>query len=189
MKVAIVIPSHDTVSTDFALCLVNLVSGRAGKPIAIINSRSSLIQKGRWQGVKDALSINPDKILFIDSDQTFPADALDRLLAHKKKIVCATSKLRDGSGRYAARDSKSKRLDFSQKKGLHKVGSTGFSFALIDASIFRELPEPWFNVSYKEGTWTSEDESFYQQAGKKGYNVWIDADLTKEIGHVGTKIY
>ena len=191
MKIAIIVPSGDMVHTDFAMCLMRLVTRYAVEhQIAVINPKSSLVQKGRWQGVRDALMHGGfDKILFIDSDQTFPITALGALLSHNKKIVCATSHLRNGSGEYTARDFKGSRIDFSQRTGLHDVASTGFHFALIDAEVFRKVPEPWFTVEFENGRWVSEDETFFRAARQAGYKVWIDADLTKNIGHLGVKEY
>ncbi len=190
MKIAIVIPSHDMVHTDFAMCLTRLIAYTVSvghvEPV-IINPRSSLVQKGRWIGVKQALHLpGIDKVLFIDSDQTFPANALHKLMHWNKKVACATYRLRQDELEYTARNTKGDRIDFSQRTGLHEVASTGLGFALINASVFQEIPEPWFTVDYIDGTWVSEDESFFQQVKHK---VWVDADLTKQIGHVGIKEY
>lgn len=192
MNIAIIMPSGDMVHTDFAMSLNLLTTHSAmttNHNIAMINPRCSLVQKGRWQGVKDAMNYNFDKVLFIDSDQTFPAYALQRLLSHSKKIVCTTSHLRNDTGDYTARDTKGNRIDFSKREGLHEVVSTGFHFALIDIEVFRKVPEPWFNVEFNNGIWISEDETFFRAARSAGYKVWVDADLTQRIGHIGIKEY
>jgi hypothetical protein len=191
MKVAIVTPSGDMVHTDFAMCLVRLVAASMGAGIQpmIINPKSSLVQKGRWSGVTEALAHGADKILFIDSDQTFPANALIRLLSHNKKFVSATCRLRQDKIEYAARGYNGERINMSHYTGLRKVASNGFAFSLIDAELFNKIDEPWFNVSFDDGQWISEDESFCHAAAEHDCDVWVDADLTKEIGHIGVKTY
>lgn len=193
MQVAIVIPSGDMVHTDFAMSLMSLVSYTAmmTKDIstAIINPRSSLVQKGRYEGVRQAINMGADKILFIDSDQTFPADGLVRLIKHDRHIVGATCRLRQDDVAYSARDHYGERIDFRRYTGLHPVGSNGFPFVLIDTRVFRNIDEPWFDVSFENGEWLTEDESFCKAARKLDYSTWVDADLTKEIGHVGIKVY
>ena len=191
MKIAIVLPTSDMVHTDFLMCLTILASRMSARSImpVIINPRSSLVQKGRWEGVFTALRYDIDKILFIDSDQTFPPDAFSRLFNHNKKIVGATYRLRQDQVEYTARNKKGDRIDFSYRKGLHKVTSNGLGFTLIDAEVFHKLEQPWFNVTFDDDKWTSEDESFCHTAASAGYNIWVDADLTKEIGHIGTWVY
>ena len=193
MKIAIIIPTADTVSTDFAMSLARLTPSAvlAGDvmQIVVINPRSSLVQKGRWHGVLQALNAGAEKILFIDSDQTFPHDALFKLLKHRKKIVGATYRLRQEEVEYTARDKKGERVDFTNRKGLHQVASNGLGFCLIDAEVFEKIDEPWFNVTFADDRWTSEDETFCKAAEAAGYKVWVDADLTKKVGHVGTKVY
>jgi hypothetical protein len=164
-----------------------------GVQLVIINPRSSLVQKGRWDGVNNALNCDADKILFIDSDQTFPHDALIRLINHGKEIIGATYRLRQTDVAYTARDKKGRRLCFKNQTGLHEVASNGLGFTLIDAGVFRAVGVPWFNVTFKAtfgmGRWVSEDEHFFKAAHTHGYTVWVDADLTKEVGHIGTKCY
>lgn len=191
MKIAIVIPSGDMVHTDFAMCLTRLVAASMGTGIqpVIINPKSSLVQKGRWFGVTEALSHDADKVLFIDSDQTFPANALIRLLSHNKKFVSATCRLRQDKVEYAARSENGERINMSHYTGLRQVTSVGFAFSLIDVELFKKIDEPWFNVIFDNGQWVSEDESFCHAAVEYGYETWVDADLTKEIGHIGTKNY
>jgi hypothetical protein len=193
MQVAIVIPSGDMVHTDFAMSLVQLMSYTTmmtkDVATAIINPRSSMVQKGRWAGVKSALEINADKIMFIDSDQTFPADGLVRLLNHNKPVVGASYRKRQDEVEYTARTMTGEHIDFRKFKrhsGLYITSSNGLGFTLIDASVFKKMPEPWFDVSFEDGEWISEDESFCEECGEK---IYIDVDLTMQIGHIGTKIY
>jgi hypothetical protein len=193
MQVAIVIPSGDMVHTDFAMSLVQLMSYTTmmtkDVATAIINPRSSMVQKGRWAGVKSALEIGADKIMFIDSDQTFPADGLVRLLNHNKPVVGASYRKRQDEVEYTARTRTGEHIDFRKFKrhsGLYITSSNGLGFTLIDASVFKKMPEPWFDVSFENSEWISEDESFCRECGEK---IYIDVDLTMQIGHIGTKIY
>lgn len=191
MRIAIIIPSGDMVHTDFAMCLTRLVATTfsAGIEAFIINPRSSLVQKGRWNGVRQALAHDADKILFIDSDQTFPDNALIRLLSHDKKFIGATYRLRNNKIEYTARGENGERINMSHYTGLRQVASNGLGFSLIDAEVFKKIDEPWFNVSFDDGQWISEDESFCHAATAAGYYIEVDAVLTKEIGHIGIKNY
>jgi hypothetical protein len=187
--IAIIFPSGDLLHSDFCSSLVNMVaySQRIGLHLSSINPKGSIIQVSRYLGVKTALDNNADKILFIDSDQTFKHDALERLLSHNKPIVGAASLTRREPIRYTCKDENGKRIDFSQKTGLVEVCTNGFPMTLIDCEVFSKIPKPWFNVTYDNRKWTGEDESFCHAARKEGYSIFIDADV--KIGHLGVKEY
>lgn len=186
---AVVFPSGDMLHARFCNNLVRLVSysQSLGLLVNVINPRCSLVQIGRFMGVETALQAKADKILFIDSDQTFPHDALERLIMAQKDIVGAASLTRAEPIRYTCKDDNGERIDFSKLSGLQKVHTNGFPLTLIDSKVFKDIPKPWFETSYKDGIWTGEDESFCHAARKAGYDIWIDADL--KIGHLGIKEY
>ena len=191
LKVAIVYPSSDMLHAQFCGSLVNLVafSASLGIQVSIINPRCSLVQIGRLIGVETAIANGFDKILFIDSDQTFSHDALKRLLDAKKDIIGAASLTRKEPIQYTCKDEQGERIDFSNKEGLVKVHTNGFPMTLIDCSVFTKIEKPYFDVSYNSETnrWTGEDESFCHAARKQGYDIWIDADV--KVGHLGIKEY
>lgn len=192
MRVAIVTPSNDMVHADYAFCLAQLVahSSRAGVELALINPRSSLVQKGRWQGVKDALAAGASHILFIDSDQTFPANALLRLLAHKKPFVGAAPVTRREPIRGTALSNTNARHDFKGMTGLHEVKAMGLGFCLVETGVFTDIPaDLWFSVQLDGGRWVSEDENLCQRVRLRSNKILVDADLTQEVGHIGTRVY
>lgn len=185
-KIAIITPSPDLVHADFAACLARLVaiSTMNGFEVMFINPRFSTVGKARWDGVRKALDAGAEKILFIDSDQTFPAEGLIRLAATGKKIIGGISTTRVEPIEFTARIN-GKRYDMAKWKGLHRVGSNGFSFFLIDREVFSKVEEPWFGAGDK--WYANEDEQFCHEAKRKGYTIWVDADL--RIGHLGVKEY
>lgn len=189
MNIAIVIPSGDMIHADTAASLLQLMMftmSNTTHEMALINPRSSLVQKGRWMGVKQALEMNADAVLFIDSDQTFPADGLVKLINHRKSFIGAASLTRRPPIEYTAKDATGRRVNVAALTGIHQVASNGFSFCLIHTKLFHKRGEPWFNVEFKDGKWISEDESFCRDVG---VNVWIDADLSMDVGHIGTHEY
>lgn len=191
IHISIVYPSSDMLHAQFCGSLVSMVaySQSLGIMVTAVNPRCSLVQIGRLIGVETSLKNKADKILFIDSDQTFPPDALARLIKAQKPIVGAASLTRAEPIRYTCKDENGERIDFSEKTGLQKVRTNGFPMTLIDSQVFKEIPKPWFEVTYNKetGIWTGEDEHFCHEARKLGYDIWIDADL--KIGHLGTKEY
>ena len=187
--ISIVYPSGDLLHSEFCGSLVSLVSytQSLGIQVSLVNPKSSVIQMSRFMGVETALANKADKILFIDSDQTFSHDALQRLLESKKKIVGAASLTRKEPIRYTCKNKKGERIDFRQRKGLHEVHTNGFPLVLIDTEVFSKIDKPYFSVTYEDGQWTGEDESFCHAARKAGYKIWVDADV--KVGHLGLVEY
>jgi len=187
--ITIVFPSSDMVHSRFTGCLVNLVAYTAsmGHVVALANPRCSIVQIGRYIGIQTAREQKADKVLFIDSDQTFRHDALIQLLNANKKIIGAASLTRAEPIQYTAKDKNGDRIDFSQRTGLHEVHTNGFPLTLIDMEVFNNIPEPYFNVTFDNGKFTGEDESFCHAARKAGYKIWVDADV--KVGHLGIKEY
>ena len=138
-------------------------------------------------GVETALANNCDKILFIDSDQTFSHDALERLLSSNKDIIGAASLTRKDPIQYTCKDEDGERINFREKSGLVEVHTNGFPMTLIDAKVFDKIPKPYFTVTYDNGAWIGEDESFCHAAREAGYKIWIDADV--KVGHLGVREY
>jgi hypothetical protein len=182
MKIAIGVPSNDIVQSDFAFSLAAMIgytSQCLGKManLAVINARSSLIQKGRQSIVNQAIDIGADKILWIDSDMFFPPDSLIALLRHRKACVGCNYARRtppfDGVASGLQGDT-----------GLVRAKTMGFGMMLVDTEVHKKKGWFQFKVCQKDGNWVGEDENWC-----KGVEVWCDCDLSKKIGHVGKRIY
>lgn len=143
-------------------------------------------------GVKKALDAGCDYIMFIDCDQIFPPDGINRLLLHDKDIVGAnynerrfplqaTVKLADESGKLIAGN-------ISDKRELFEVYAMGLGFVLIKTTVFSQIEKPWFNAPVDEkGDLVTDDFYFFDKCQKKGIKVWCDPALV--IGHQGSYIY
>ena len=196
MKLAIVVPSGDMVHADFSMCLARMIGTLGGRmQVALINPKSSLIQKGRTCGTMAALKADTDFILMIDSDMTFPPNAALRLLNHQKPIVGATYPRRRPPYSLVGRKANGKPWKLHDLGyGLKPAHELGCGMMLIANSAFEALPMPWFHVEQEvnkagEVEWTSEDEFFCHLAATKDFDIHCDTDLSLEIGHLGVREY
>lgn len=189
MRVALVVPSGDEVKADFWISTYHLLTTPC--PIAelmLLNPRTSLIENSRYIAVKMALERGADHVFFVDSDMTFPGDALARLLGHGRAVVGATYCRRRepygvlGVGLEAIEPGAT---------GLRRMARLPLGMTLIDAAIFREVAPPWFEARFlrDDGEWLSEDYAFCDAVRAVGHDVWCDLDLSHELGHVGQEIY
>ena len=191
-RVAICVPSGDIVLADFAMCLAALTYA-SGLPLALINTKGSLVQTNRNNAVVQAKQLGVDYILFIDSDMTFPMTALKRLLAHGKDIVAATYVQRTPPHRILHQTIDGQEIRTTG--GLVEVAGLPTGFMLIRAEVFDKIEWPCFRTPVISDPETgvpstqSEDYYFCQEARKAGYKIWLDVDLTFEMGHVGQFTY
>ena len=136
--------------------------------------------------VLGALEAKASHLLFIDADNTFPADGLARLLKHDKDIVCAS---------YARRKPPYAVLGEWINNGTNLVPATKApaGFLLIKTGVFEKINPPWFTepIDFSMRTennilgQTSDDIYFCDQAIKAGLQIWIDLEITTQMGHIG----
>jgi glycosyltransferase involved in cell wall biosynthesis len=153
--------------------------------------------------VEQALSINADYILFVDSDIVMesPSDpnvALSQLYQIMNKstnkddkyyksgrIVSAIYRAKQKTGFSMAAWMKYQDKGFTPianwKGNLLTVDVVGMGFCLIDLKIFKEIPKPWF--VWNEPNGISEDFYFCMLAKQHGYDIHVYSDI--KLSHLG----
>jgi len=190
--IAVCTPARDMVHSNFTFCLVNMVAYHTlNTPDAIclkIN-QGTLIQNQRADLCLEAMREDCTHVLFIDSDMTFPQDMVGRLLAHDKDIVatnCARRRMPTGP---TARCLEGQLVySMPESTGLEEVESIGMGVMLISRKVFESLSEPWFETPWRTDKrgYIGEDVFFCRKARAAGFKIYIDHDVSKEIGHIGT---
>jgi hypothetical protein len=202
-KVAICVPSGDTVHADFAMALAGLTyrcgPGQATPaiPIALINVKSSLVINGRNGLVQQAQSLGVDYLLFIDSDVVVHPLTLHRLLALDKDIVGGTYVQREEPHRLLGNAIDGTLLgDWMQgrtvnSRDLTEVSALPAGCLLIKMSVFDKLAKPYFQTPAQETDgvhWIEgEDYFFCRNARAAGFQVWLDWGTSMAINHIGQK--
>ncbi len=205
VSVGVLIPSLNTWDTDFAMCLLELFNHTMMTPVPgikrlalkVFNQRGSILPLQRYNLVQNALKTGCDYGLFIDNDQTFPHDTLQRLLAHEKRVVACNIATKKIPSSPTARKYNAKwplgEVVYTDpdSTGLEEVWRIGCGIMLIDLKVFRKLPKPWFMNRYDErhDQIVGEDWYFCELLEKVGTKIYIDHDLSKEIGHIGPYTY
>jgi len=152
--------------------------------------KTAFLPSSRTQLARMAIKAGTSHVLWIDSDQRFPKDALLRLLKHNEPIVAAGSSMR----RMPLGPTTYKTFDMSQPvyipndaTGLIPVGMVGMGIMLTETRVFETMPEPWFASEWRPEyrDFEGEDVYFCRMAHQQGYRVLVDQGLTQEIGHLG----
>lgn len=194
LRVAICIPSGDLVHADFMMSLINLIvyTRSQGINVAALNTKCSHIDMSRFQMVEAARSVEATHLFFIDSDMIVPADTIVRLLAHGDDIV--------GAGYVRRREPHnlvSTELDGSVSQikasdtGKREMKRMPTGCLMIGMDVFNKVPEPWFDSRWNDAKRqrVTEDNAFCDDARRCGYQIFMDVDITKQVGHIGQTIF
>lgn len=208
-KVGIGIPSGPSWPADFGLCLMNQVLALLQQPVRgygqtqlkVINRRASLLPKLRQEICDSALKAGLEWLVFIDSDQTFPESTVHRLIQKQFPVIgcnIATKSLP------ASSTARNQPVDdwpggvpvytLPTSKGVEKVWRLGCGVMCIHLPILQKIPKPWFQIEYRlretsKGPledYVGEDWYFCEKLEAAGIPIYVDHDLSKEIGHVGS---
>ncbi len=194
MKVLIAIPALDQCGTDFTLSLAAMLTKRAYDKkfsrevdIGLACAKGTIIPHSRNLLTQQAQDAKATHILFLDSDMCFPPDTLNRLINHHVAIVGA-----DYVRRVPPHQLNGRALELGQRpNGLKVMASMPFGLMLINMKVFDAMEKPYF--SYREGVTDqdtlSEDTYWCNEARRLGHTIWMDPQLTREVGHIGTSIF
>ena len=201
LKVGVVTPARDMVMTGFAFDAMNMLAYTAAvRPDIQLGSYTSLgtmIFDQRIKLAREAVQEGCDYVMWIDSDMRFPKDTLIRLLNHKRDMVGCN---------YVTRHVPPEPISFiltrdgtkwarvptvRESTGLQKVTGTGMGVMMTSATVLKALDKPnqpmfWFQYSTTNHTTLGEDIYFCINAGRNGFDIWIDHDLSKTVKHIGT---
>jgi hypothetical protein len=195
IHLAICVPSDDDVRADFAFALAGLFQATALDPpqgmnrISLHNMRSSVLPGGRQRIAEEALKVDATHLLWIDSDMFFPARAAHELLKWKRPIVGINARQRRPPFRLTAQSAPGVALETNnESRGIEKCYRCGFGMLMVEARVFREIGSPYFGNPWLEekNCFGGEDYFFCHKVQDKGFEVWIDHDLSKRVAHVAT---
>jgi len=194
--IAVCTPARDMVHTMYSYDLVNMVAYHTintNDAVSLKISQGTLIANQRAELSLDAMGEGCTHILFIDSDMRFPQDMIGRLVKHDLDIVatnCARRRMPTGPTAQLYKENGERELVWTmpESTGLQEVGSVGMGVMLIKRKVFEALAEPWFETPWRvdKRGYIGEDVFFCQKAAAAGFKIWIDHDVSKEIGHIGT---
>lgn len=209
MKIAICIPYYGPVPYPFVRSLAGLLLYSARMKllkgdteitpeIEVLDSTSSILPNSRNILLNDAIAKGAEYILWIDTDHTFPADALGRLLGRQLPVVGVNFMVRGGDTPVAA-DGKGKvwpTAELARESPVQEVAMMGMGMVLMRTDILLLLkqkppgePEnlwPLFAIKESEdgGRFVGEDVHFFRRLKAAGVKLYIDNELSLEAGHL-----
>lgn len=199
--VQISIPCHAGVHPETLMSLMGMqahIYAHPGKSIggfAVKYWRDSMLPRGRFGLLTEAMKGGFSHILWIDSDMTFPKDTMNRLVEHDLPVVGANCVRRMEPYTWTAADDDLNEVSSTGKTGLETVGRLGFGVTLMEIDLFKKLTPPFFNFEWRvddpetqKGHFEGEDYNCFRKLAELGIKPVIDHDLSQEIGHIGDVI-
>lgn len=160
---------------------VNLVFSRQAN---IVASRNEHIMMAQAEGYTHFLSL--------DDDMTFPSNALNRMLEAGKPVIVANYRKKTADKiECVCSGNDGLSLDSTGRTGLEPVLSFGMGLTLIDLACLADIPPPFFAVVWNKShnAFMIEDAVFASILREHKVEVWVDHDLSQEIGHIGDYEY
>ena len=152
--------------------------------------------RGRNRIVRESLAAGAEWVMFLDDDQAFGAQLINRLLSHDEAIVASLYLQRQAPFSpiaYTDRDDDGTYTplflhDYAVNTGLVEVRAAGTGGMLIRSEVFHALVGQGI---CEDGVWfvdgeASEDLTFCEKAGEAGFPVFVD--LQARLGHCTTSI-
>jgi hypothetical protein len=187
--------------SGFCFDLAKLVQYEAlrGKvEIELLQMQGTLIFTQRERLAEEALKWGAEYLMWVDSDMRFPKNTLEEMLKHKVDIVGVNATTRREPIKPTALNLVVKNekehswipIDSLNNNGIEKCTAVGFGFTLVKADVFRKVSRPWFNVMWSDhGAIIGEDIHFCVKCQDTGYDVYVDHDTSRQIGHIGTRSF
>lgn len=181
--------------------LVQYEVQRGVNEIQLLQMPGTLIFSQREKLAEEALAMGCEQLLWIDSDQRFPANALEILQARDVLAIGTNATTRREPILPTARNLSIQhkdgdvcqvweRVESRGKTGIEQVTAVGFACTLVDRSVFETIPKPWFNIFWTDaGDVVGEDVAFCVKCLENSIPVYVDHELSLCVGHIGVKTY
>jgi hypothetical protein len=210
-KLFIGLPAYDfKISVKMAIALAEFCvkAQQHGVVIQISNvSGCSVVSRVRNIIANEFLESQAEHLLMIDSDMTFKADDIFRMLAwnQTKPIVAAVGVARKKEKVYfSSLDQDEDNNIIMDRMGLVKVKRVGTGFIMIQRSVFevmRDAHPEWKYMDQNTGKmlqsffdfkstpdgYVGEDYVFCDRAHEHGFTAWVDPTI--KLGHMGVMEY
>lgn len=204
LKVLIAIPSTGMWPADFGISLCGMalafnkhaVGVYKSQELQIFHMRGSILPNLRWDAVRKAREVKADYLLFVDSDQRFPKTTLHQLLSHGKDCVAANIATKRIPAQPTARKATAQPegepvYTDPESTGLEKVWRIGCGVMLLSKKAYWPLGPDAFAMPYvaRFDKYQGEDWTLCSALDDLGVEIFIDHDLSKYIGHIGSYVY
>lgn len=139
------------------------------------------IDRGYTEAVFHAIRDGATHLMCIEDDTFPPLDAIERLLAHDKDVICGWYPKRQPGKRVGVpivlANGKRKTMDNPDDyTDLVELYTVPMGCTLIKMDVFKHMDLPWFVTTAQ----LSQDSFFSQKAREAGFTLWCDPSIRCE---------
>jgi hypothetical protein len=187
--VAIVVPHTGSVSVWWAIRLSELQLPQS----TIVAKSTGALDLARQKTVEEALQVDPDWFLFLDSDVIPPADIFPRLRNRGVDVISGLYYMDHPEAIHPAMwqldENNSPAITGFDKEGMVNVDAIGLGCLLVNRDVIDDIDPPWFRWTqgYEEHPWDlrqegenpgiSEDFDFCYKIKQAGYEIYVDTTV------------
>ena len=197
MKTLIAVPCLDMVHADFMECMMEL-DRPEGTGYAQI--KNTLVYFARNTIAQNAVKMGFDRVMWFDSDVTFPADTIERLIRDMdgRDYVSGLYVMRNGTNKPVIYSDIQYKVDGETvttggimmtdypKDSLFEVAGSGFGCVMTSGRLLKEMVDR-YGAPFTPLIGLGEDLSFCIRAKQAGYKMYCDSRI--RCGHIGTIQY
>ena len=158
----------------------------------IVTSVGSMLPQIRESLFRNSIAKGATHQLWLDTDMVFPPDLCHRLIAHDKNFVAAQGVTKKVPADPCAQGLDGKKLSSHGRTGIEVVRHVGLALALLRVEPMKDIKSPLFQMQWTPelNGYSGEDVHFcYKWKAHTADNIYIDHDLSLQVGHVGTYVY
>jgi len=186
--VGVCIPSGGAWEARFGYDLVMACTRFAsmGGKLRITQVQGSILPRNRADLVEENRKAGVSHLMWFDDDMRFPIDVIPRLLHWDVDIVCANYRMRNTPTESTVTGLDGAVIFSREQTGLEEVARAGMGVMLTTLKVFDAIEKPYFMFGYvqDENYYVGEDVLLCQKWREAGFSIFIDHDLSKEVGHI-----
>lgn len=186
---AVVVPNTGTVSFDWCTKFSSL-----RLPEHVVSSKqTAALDLAREQTIEMAMEVDPEWVLFLDSDVFPPKDIFFQLRQHDLDVISGVYYVKKdpphpAMWRLDKEDTLSPVYQFKEDL-IVEVDAVGLGCTLVNKRVFEDIDRPWFRWTegYEDHPWDmrsvggqqgiGEDFYFCHKAKEAGYNIYVDTSI------------
>ena len=195
MRLVIGGPTRDIVPASFAVDLAQLYAYTRErgpwKTVTVGFKSATYIHMGREYFLEDSIRQGATHVLWLDTDMSFPRETALWLALHEQAMVGCNYLTRHGNNSWTAMQANGTRIPTTPAStGLEAVDAMGFGVVLMRTDLVVGMARPRFRhgLNPQDGD-VGEDIMFCRAVRARGQPIYVDHDLSKQIGHIGTYNY
>ena len=177
---------------------------RRGIPVVLgMDTDCSRVERARNNVAWEFLASGYNRLLWLDSDQTFTPEDVVRLLCFSTELDIVGAVYPCKREPIEMRFATSRKFSPLEKWGLIRVDGMGLGFTMVTQRVMQSVADkapltkfdgmasrmpcifrPRLSGAMED---VGEDIAFFRDCKEYGFEVWVDPAM--KIGHIGTKVY